>query len=979
MSKTFDQGKEEVARLCQYFATNRQAFLAPGVKEAHVRQSLIDPLFESLGWDVRNTARTAPQYREVIPEDSLDVEGHQKAPDYTFRVGSSPKYYAEAKKCGVNLNADPGPAYQLRRYGWSAKVALSVLTNFEELGVYDCTTRPRPSDKASHARIQYFRFDEYPDRWRELWDVFSREAVWSGAFDQYAASKRKRGTSEVDVEFLKEIEGWRDALAKNIALRNEDLSSDEELSAAVQLTIDRVVFLRMAEDRRLEPPEQLLKLCERPDVYPRFIRDLCRRADQKYNSGLFHFQKETGVSEDPDRITPKLVVDDKVFKRILQSLYFAHGSPYHFGVLPVEILGTVYERFLGKVIRLTAGHQAKVEKKPEVHKARGVYYTPAYIVEYIVKHTIGRQIEGRSPAKLAGGKDRPPFRVLDMACGSGSFLLGAYQRLLDHRLKWYIEHKPEAHKKAVYRDPRNGQWRLTIEEKKRILTTHLFGVDIDPQAVEVTKLSLLLKVLEGEDDASVSRQLQLFHDRALPNLADNIKCGNSLIDPDYFTGTRISDPEEMKRVNAFDWKQGFPDAIKAGGFDCIIGNPPWGSDIDRDLAYFHGKYPATTQEHTDSFKLFIERAISLLSSRGLGAMIVPNTILRQKRLKDIRVLLMKNRIISLIDLGEDVFKGVVAPSCIFVVSRIESTPSHKVLVANVAALSNSKKAEILGHRDQVGDSIKQAEFQSNPDLDFVAGRKRYLVPATLLGEFADLECKDAGINYQRVGTGMQDKGKSNLSDRLLYEGKRERSRDNMYWKGSDIGRYWIADSTERFCRPNYKEFIRANEVVRLNEEVFETVPKILFRQTADSLIATIDYRGVWFGRSIIAILLKPRSVYKAQYFLGILNSKYFKWLYDSLAQETGRVFAQVKLAKLKQLPIRTINFLDAAEKAQHNKMVQLVDSMLALHRQFAAAKPAVLKNVIQRQIDATDAEIDQLVYDLYGLTVKEIAIAGGKD
>jgi len=252
MTKTFDQGKEEVANLCRYFATNHQAFLAPGVKEDHVRQSLIDPLFEALGWDVRNKAMTAPQYREVIPEESLDVEGHQKAPDYTFRVGTLAKFYAEAKRCGVNIGADPAPAFQLRRYGYSRKLALSILTDFEELGVYDCTMRPHPTDKASHARIQYFRFDEYPDRWRELWDVFSREAVWSGAFDQYAASKRKRGTSEVDVDFLKDMEGWRLALAGNIALRNKDLSLDD-LNAAVQLTIDRVVFLRMAEDRGLEP------------------------------------------------------------------------------------------------------------------------------------------------------------------------------------------------------------------------------------------------------------------------------------------------------------------------------------------------------------------------------------------------------------------------------------------------------------------------------------------------------------------------------------------------------------------------------------------------------------------------------------------------------------------------------------------------------------------------------------------------------
>lgn len=550
-AKTIVEGKEEVVELCRYFATNRQAFLAPGVKEAHVRQSLIDPFFGALGWDVSNKGMIAPQYREVVPEDSLDVEGQQKAPDYTFRVGSLPKFYAEAKKCGVNIGSDPAPAFQLRRYGWSAKLALSILTDFEELGVYDCTIRPRPNERASRARIQHFHFEEYADRWRELWDVFSREAVWSGTFDQYAASKRKRGTSEVDTEFLKEMEGWRLALAGNIARRNKQLSLDD-LNEAVQLTIDRVVFLRMAEDRGLEPYEQLLKLCERADIYSRFMLDLSRRADEKYNSGLFHFRNEGGISEAPDRITPKLVVDDKVFKPILQSLYFSHGSPYHFGVLPVEILGTIYERFLGKVIRLTAGHQAKIEEKPEVRKAGGVYYTPAYIVDYIVGQTVTQQIHRRSPAQLAGLKDGAPFRILDMACGSGSFLLGAYRCLLEYCLDWYSKHKPESFKKAVYRDGRDGHWRLTIEERKRLLTTHIFGVDIDPQAVEVTKLSLLLKVLEGETDQSLSLSQLPFGDRALPNLADNIQRGNSLIGTDYFTGVLIVHPDELKRVNPFD-------------------------------------------------------------------------------------------------------------------------------------------------------------------------------------------------------------------------------------------------------------------------------------------------------------------------------------------------------------------------------------------------------------------------------------------
>jgi len=409
------------------------------------------------------------------------VEGHQKAPDYTFRVGTLPKFYAEAKKCGINISADPGPAYQLRRYAFSAKLALSILTDFEELGVYECSSRPRPSDKSSHSRIQYFHFEEYPDKWREIWDIFSREAVWSGSFDQYITSKRKRGTSEVDTEFLKDIEQWRESLARNIALRNP-LISVLDLNAAVQRTIDRIIFLRMAEDRGLEPYAQILKLCEQPDIYRRFITGLCRKADERYNSGLFHFQKEPGISDAPDTITPRLIIDDKTLKPIIQSLYFEYGSPYHFGVLPVEILGTVYERFLGKVIRLTAGHQAKVEEKPEVRKAGGIYYTPSYIVDYIVKNTVGKQVEGKSPAQIAKGKDGQPIRILDMACGSGSFLLGAYQYLLDHCTKWYEANEPEKHTKAVFQDSK-GIWRLTISERKRILTTHIFGVDIDHQAV----------------------------------------------------------------------------------------------------------------------------------------------------------------------------------------------------------------------------------------------------------------------------------------------------------------------------------------------------------------------------------------------------------------------------------------------------------------------------------------------------------------
>jgi type I restriction-modification system DNA methylase subunit len=966
MSKTLEQGKDEVAKLCQYFATNRKSFLAPGVKEAHVRQSLIDPFLEALGWDVRNDSMAAPQYREVIPEDSLDVEGQQKAPDYTFRVGTLPKFYVEAKKCGVNISDDPAPAYQLRRYGWSAKVALSILTDFEELGVYDCTLRPVPSDKASHARIQYFRFEEYPDRWRELWDVFSRSAVWSGAFDQYAASKRKRGTSEVDVEFLKEIEGWRDVLARNIALRNEGLSSDD-LNAAVQRAIDRIVFLRMAEDRGLEPYQQLLKICEQPDIYAQFMRKLCRKADEKYNSGLFHFQKEAGVSEAPDTITPKLTVDDKVMKTILQSLYFEHGSPYHFGVMPVEILGTVYERFLGKVIRLTAGHQAKVEEKPEVRKAGGVYYTPAYIVDYIVKNTVGKKIEGKSPAELAGSKDKPPLRVLDMACGSGSFLLGAYQLLLDHCLKWYLDHKPEKQTNAVYQDPRKGQWRLTIEEKKRILTTHLFGVDIDLQAVEVSKLSLPLKALEGEDDASLSRQLALFHERALPNLADNIKCGNSLIGPDFFTGKLVSDPEEIKRVNPFDWKQAFPEAMKAGGFDCIIGNPPY---IQLSMKAFRNEginsYLRENYQFSggrlNTFAFFLERARQLTQEGGKFAYIVPNTVLTQEYYEELRRRLIQGTEINKVAMPHgQIFKDAVVENVVLVLTKQERKKDQR-------RNEQKGKVEFLNlHENGMSDShtfIAQSELADNYKASFITPlnreiriiRKKLETNPYTFGHWLNVN-QAIALKHDRAAC-LTDHKQSALHREVL--------------DGRHIGRYLTGNS------PNYFKFDITKIHSCKREDIFLLPLKIFFRRVGDRLIGTIDDQKKFALNTLVVMSPKADCPYNLRFVLALFNSRLLNFYYVNFLKSSKKVFSEIQARQVEQLPFPSIDLSNAEEKARHDRMVKLVEAMMDLHKQLSAAKSEAQKEVIQRQIDATDREIDRLVYELYGLTEEEIKIVEGE-
>ncbi|MEO7398341.1 MAG: N-6 DNA methylase, partial [Ilumatobacteraceae bacterium] len=406
-----------VATLIDRFEQNRESYKSQGYNETQVRREFLDPFFEALGWDVANKQGHAEAYKDVIHEDAIKIGGYTKAPDYCFRIGGARKFFLEAKKPAVNLKDDLSPAYQLRRYAWSAKLPLSILTDFEEFVVYDCRIRPNPSDKPSAGRILYLTYRDYLVQWDQIASIFTKEAVLKGSFDKYAVTDRKRGTTTVDAEFLKEIETWREALAKNLALRNPTLSV-HELNFSVQRTIDRLIFLRICEDRSVEPYGQLQALLNGQNIYGR-LRYLYEQADDRYNSGLFHFRTEKDRAESPDDLTPRLKIDDKVLKDIIGRLYYPN-SPYEFSVFPTEILGQVYEQFLGKVIRLTSGHQAKVEEKPEVKKAGGVYYTPAYIVEYIVKHTVGALCEGKTPKQIA------KLTVLDPACGSGSFLIGAY-------------------------------------------------------------------------------------------------------------------------------------------------------------------------------------------------------------------------------------------------------------------------------------------------------------------------------------------------------------------------------------------------------------------------------------------------------------------------------------------------------------------------------------------------------------------------
>ena len=687
-----------ILELIDRFDQNHHAYHSDPYNETQLRREFLDPLFEALGWDVNNKQGYAEAYKDVIHEDAIRVGGVNKAPDYCFRIGGTRKFFIEAKKPAIGIKEDIGAAFQLRRYAWSAKLPLSILTNFEELSVYDCRIKPDKADKASTARILYFTYKDYIQHWEEIASIFSHEAVLKGSFDKYAeAGKGKKGTAEVDTAFLKEIESWRELLARNLALRNPKLTQ-RELNFSVQRIIDRIIFLRICEDRGIEDYNRLLSLVNGANVYRR-LDHFFRLADERYNSGLFHFSFEKGRNEEPDRLTPHLIIDDAPLKQIIKDLYYP-DSPYEFSVLPADILGQVYEQFLGKVIRLTAGHHAVVEDKPEVKKAGGVYYTPTYIVNYIVKNTVGKLLTGKAPKQIA------KIRILDPACGSGSFLINAYQYLLDWHSEWYQKNTPRkwaAGRSLVLCQGQKGEWKLTTAERKRILLNNIFGVDIDSQAVEVTKLSLLLKVLEGENEQTLSRQLKLFRERALPDLGNNIKCGNSLIGPDFSHGQQLSllNDEEVYRINAFDWKAEFPESMKSGGFDIVIGNPPYiriqalKEWAPIEVEVYKKRYASAGKGNYDIYVVFVEKGLSLLNPKGHLGFILPHKFFNSQYGQPLRTIISKGNYLSkVVHFGDQqVFAGATTYTCMLFLNKAGASQCQILKVTNLYEWRNSGQAK----------------------------------------------------------------------------------------------------------------------------------------------------------------------------------------------------------------------------------------------------------------------------------------------
>jgi len=958
----------------------------------------------------------APDYQDVIHEASVVIEGTIKAPDYSFGIGRDRKFFVEAKKPAVNIKKAPEPAYQLRRYAWSKKLPLSILTNFSEFAVYDGRVPPHQDDRSSVARISYFTYDQLPEKWDELAATYSKPAILKGSFDKFAQSaKGKRGTATVDALFLKEIEDWRLHIARNLALRNPSLDQ-RSLNYAVQMTIDRIIFLRMCEDRGIEDYGQLRDLAGEDGIY-KHLKELFVKADKRFNSGLFHFAVEDGRDEPPDTITPKLKIDDKLLKTIIKRLYYPE-SPYVFSEIPPEILGQVYEQFLGKVITLTRGHVAKVEDKPEVKKAGGVYYTPSYIVDYIVKHTVGKLLEGKSsepaaPARegsLAGAagseksltpKQASKLRILDPACGSGSFLLGAYQYLLDWHRDWYEKNDPAKHPKAVYQSP--AGWRLTTGERKRILINNIYGVDIDTQAVEVTKLSLLLKVLEGETRANLDRNLFTEHERALPDLSGNIKCGNSLIGPDFYDGkqTSLFDEEEQYRINVFDWNVAFSAIMKAGGFDAVIGNPPYVrmETFTSVKEYLRGHYKAH-EERADLYAYFIERGLSLLNPNGLFGMIVSNKFIKAKYGRPLRSVIGKRSLVRVIAdfAGARIFHGATVRTIVIIAeptaknkscetSYVPVPDAHTVGAFETRLLSVSDYADRTSFVLAEG-SLDESEWHLTPRADsqiLEKMRTNSEVLSRFIGSTALFGLK-TGFNEAFVVD-------QETRDLMVRRNKTSALVLKPILFGRDVRRYAIKSAGRYviYCHPDLeindfppvREYLSKHRSVLSNRAGIQRwyelqqpatalipineKPKIVYPIISNECRFCLDKAGFFINDKLFVLPSSDLAL------LALLNSKlsffYFSRVCAAL-EGAGDRYYEFRSQYVDVFPLPAA----FSESSKRTELKSLCERMLTLHQQLSKAKTPHAQTSLQSQIDATDRQIDQIVYELYGLTPEEVRI-----
>ncbi len=628
--------------LIKKYNENKSYYQTSKYNETQLRTDFLDPFFELLGWDIRNTKGKPTNEREVLLEEGLkeDTYSTTKKPDYTFRLFSERKFFLEAKKPSVKIDSDEKSAKQVRRYGFTAKLKISVLSNFEYLAIYDCSQKVEDTDLANNSRIKLYHYSEYEENFEEIKQQLSYEIVYNGGFDEiWKDIEAQLERFSVDKLFLKQINDWRILLGKEIYSHKQDLTI-KELNDIVQSYINSIVFLRVCEDRDLETYKTLLNYADKNDFNS--LINKFKESDKKYNAGFFNL----------DFVDEIISNNSSSFWTIIKQLYFPE-STYSFSVFASDILGSIYEIFLAEQLSII-DNEVLLIKKAE-HIDRDIVTTPTFIIQDILRKTVVKHCEDKSDKEILNST------FADIACGSGAFLLEVYQLLHDILVDYYIKNDVD---KLIQISI--NTYKLPFDIKKQILKNCIFGVDKDFNAVEAAKFGLLLKLLENEDNSSITIP-------ALPSLDENIHFGNSLI------SSNATDNANIDAINPFD----FVDTK----FDVIVGNPPYMSTEDikeftpLEKPIFEEIYQSAYNQY-DKYFLFIEQGINLLKENGYFGYIVPSKFIKVTSGKKLRKFISNNNLLdSLISFGSNqVFNNKTTYTNILILSKKKNEKFNYVSV-----------------------------------------------------------------------------------------------------------------------------------------------------------------------------------------------------------------------------------------------------------------------------------------------------------
>jgi adenine-specific DNA-methyltransferase len=927
---TKEAARKKLAELVEQFSkeTNLAAY-----QEEDVKTTYIYPFLQLLGYS--NEGKNHAEW-EIHTESKTK---RQKKVDYEISINSEVRFLVEAKRPSINLHKAPEPTYQIKNYCLHKRVPIGLLTDFEEFMLYFNITSPN-IDRPKDGLLKAMRYTEYLDNFDFIYDTLSKEAVLKDSlailvaknipeFSKIQKSEvqlalfKIKGREELDKEFLQDLDDWRKQIAQSLATNNKKLI-EKEITAYTQKLIDRILFIKITEDKDITDSDFLLELTGSDNIWPKLL-DTFKILNSKFNGSLFTV--DDGFVD--------LNIDNQVLYDFIRSFYYTgkktkYKTPkYHFDYIPVEILGSIYERFLGQQVKIQGNRKISIEEKKEVKKAGGVYYTPEYIVKFIVENTIGQKIKDKKPEEIA------KMSFLDPACGSGSFLINTFNYLIKYHEQYYSEHpaegkkQPEKKKKYLYDayvKDENNRFILTTDKKAEILQNNIYGVDIDPQAVEVTKLSLYIKMIEEGQ-----LQIRLLSHPVLPSMDNNIKCGNSLIGHDIYHGESLSlfVEEQKEKINAFDWNLEFSNIQDQDGFDCIIGNPPYGADLtEKERQYLFKKYGSN---NSDTACLFMYLSNMLIKKDGINSFIVPKPFIYASNWQKIREALLPT-LIHVVDCGK-VWRQVKLEQVIYLTSKASKNDEYLTLLRNEEKflIINSIQKDFCFKFGFILNGITEEELS--------LGLKLFQNPLRL----NNIIINQRGAMYQKF---VKEKKQS---IKVLGGKQIQRYETNFSSKG-------YIDST-RVTDENAK--LQNNSVLVQNIVAHIENPKPHLK-----VIATVKETGL--DKFIILDTvnqLKVSDPYSSKYVLAIINSKLMSWYaYRFIIGKAIRTI-HYDNSFTDLIPLTKIDLNSPNQKAEYLKICSLVDSLLKITSKDK-----------DREVQFLENQLDQLIYKLYDLTVKEIKI-----